>query len=76
MCVPGRGNHVRTPGGAENQAHARGRDTGLSQLFVTLRPTPHLVGEYSLVGEAEPGWERLAAGDRILKVRVLEATAK
>ena len=53
-----------------------GRDTGLSQLFVTLRPTPHLVGEYSLVGEAEPGWERLAAGDRILKVRVLEATAK
>jgi cyclophilin family peptidyl-prolyl cis-trans isomerase len=53
-----------------------GRDTGLSQLFVTLRPTPHLVGEYSLVGKAEPGWERLATGDRILKVKVLEgATA-
>jgi cyclophilin family peptidyl-prolyl cis-trans isomerase/uncharacterized SAM-binding protein YcdF (DUF218 family) len=47
-----------------------GRDTGLSQLFVTLRPTPHLVGEYTLVGKAEPGWERLATGDRIVKVRV------
>ena len=51
-----------------------GRDTGLSQFFVTLRPAPHLTGEYSLIGKAEPGWERLAAGDRILKVRVLEAT--
>ena len=50
-----------------------GRDTGLSQMFVTLRPAPHLVGEYSLVGQAEAGWERLAAGDRILKVRVREA---
>jgi cyclophilin family peptidyl-prolyl cis-trans isomerase/uncharacterized SAM-binding protein YcdF (DUF218 family) len=51
-----------------------GRDTGLSQLFVTLRRAPHLTGEYSLVGQAEPGWERLAVGDRILKVRVLEGT--
>ena len=49
-----------------------GRDTGLSQLFVTLRRAPHLTGEYSLIGQAEPGWERLATGDRILKVRVLE----
>jgi cyclophilin family peptidyl-prolyl cis-trans isomerase len=51
-----------------------GRDTGLSQFFVTLRPTPHLVGEYTLVGKAEPGWERLATGDRILKVNVVEDT--
>jgi cyclophilin family peptidyl-prolyl cis-trans isomerase len=51
-----------------------GRDTGLSQFFVTLRPTPHLVGEYTLVGKAEPGWERLATGDRILKVKVVEDT--
>ncbi len=50
-----------------------GRDTGLSQFFVTLRPAPHLDGAYSLIGKAEPGWERLAAGDRIIKVRVLEA---
>ncbi len=53
-----------------------GRDTGLSQFFVSLRPAPHLAGEYSLIGQAEPGWERLAAGDRILKVRVLEVGAK
>lgn len=53
-----------------------GRDTGLSQFFVTLRPAPHLTGEYSLVGRAEPGWERLAAGDRIIRARVLEAADK
>ncbi|MES1188770.1 MAG: ElyC/SanA/YdcF family protein [Myxococcales bacterium] len=51
-----------------------GRDTGLSQFFVALRRAPHLVGEYSLVGQAGPGWERLATGDRILKVQVLEGT--
>lgn len=50
-----------------------GRDTGSSQFFVTLRPTPHLAGEYSRAGLAGPGWEKLAAGDRILKVRVSEA---
>ncbi len=52
-----------------------GRDTGLSQFFVTLRPAPHLAGEYSLIGRADPlrDWERLAPGDRILGVRVLEA---
>ncbi|HVY30477.1 MAG TPA: peptidylprolyl isomerase [Polyangiaceae bacterium] len=43
-----------------------GRDTGSSQFFVTLRPTPHLMGQYSLVGQAAPGWEKLAAGDRLL----------
>lgn len=47
-----------------------GRDTGGSQLFVALRRAPHLDGEYSLIGRAGPGWERLAAYDRILKVRV------
>jgi cyclophilin family peptidyl-prolyl cis-trans isomerase len=50
-----------------------GRDTGLSQFFVALRPAPHLAAEYSQIGRAEPGWERLAPGDRILQVRVLEA---
>ncbi|MDF3070189.1 MAG: putative peptidyl-prolyl cis-trans isomerase [Polyangiaceae bacterium] len=49
-----------------------GRDTGVSQFFVTLRAAPHLAGEYSQIGEAEGGWDRLAAGDRILRVRVLE----
>lgn len=53
-----------------------GRDTGISQFFVTLREAPHLAGQYSQIGKADPGWERLAAGDRILKARVLEADAK
>lgn len=51
-----------------------GRDTGISQFFVALRPAPQLAGDYSLIGRAEPGWERLAAGDRIVEVRVLEAS--
>jgi cyclophilin family peptidyl-prolyl cis-trans isomerase len=50
-----------------------GRDTGGSQLFVTLRRAPHLDGEYSLIGSAGPGWDRLAIGDRIVKVRVTES---
>jgi cyclophilin family peptidyl-prolyl cis-trans isomerase len=50
-----------------------GRDTGISQFFVALRPAPHLAGDYSLIGRAEPSWDRLAPGDRILEVRVLEA---
>lgn len=53
-----------------------GRDTGRSQFFVTLRPAPHLAGEYSQIGKAEGAWERLVAGDRIVRVRVLEASAK
>jgi cyclophilin family peptidyl-prolyl cis-trans isomerase/HEAT repeat protein len=47
-----------------------GRDTGNSQFFVTLGRFPHLDGEYTRVGHAEPGWERLRAGDRILSARV------
>ncbi|HEY6079847.1 MAG TPA: peptidylprolyl isomerase [Polyangiaceae bacterium] len=49
-----------------------GRDTGGSQLFIALRRAPHLDGEYSLIGQAGPGWERLSPGDRILKMRVVE----
>jgi cyclophilin family peptidyl-prolyl cis-trans isomerase len=47
-----------------------GRDTGSSQLFVTLGRYPHLDGQYALLGEAGPGWDRVAAGDRILHARV------
>jgi cyclophilin family peptidyl-prolyl cis-trans isomerase len=48
-----------------------GRDTGSSQLFVTLGPYPHLDGDYPWIGRAEPGWESLAAGDVVQKVDVL-----
>jgi cyclophilin family peptidyl-prolyl cis-trans isomerase/HEAT repeat protein len=47
-----------------------GRDTGSSQLFVTLGRYPHLDGEYAWLGTAGPGWDRLAAGDRIAHVSV------
>lgn len=47
-----------------------GRDTGSSQFFVTLASFPHLDGDYALIGRAEPGWERLAQGDVVEKVRL------
>jgi cyclophilin family peptidyl-prolyl cis-trans isomerase len=47
-----------------------GRDTGSSQLFVTAGRYPHLDGQYAWLGVAGPGWDRVAAGDRILRVRV------
>ncbi|MEP7050445.1 MAG: peptidylprolyl isomerase [Pseudomonadota bacterium] len=47
-----------------------GRDTGSSQLFVTLGRYPHLDGQYAWVGQAGPGWNQIAAGDRILHARV------
>jgi cyclophilin family peptidyl-prolyl cis-trans isomerase/HEAT repeat protein len=50
-----------------------GRDTGSSQLFVTLGRYPHLDGQYAWLGQAGPGWDRVAAGDRILHVRVSPA---
>jgi cyclophilin family peptidyl-prolyl cis-trans isomerase len=50
-----------------------GRDTGTSQLFVTLGRYPHLDGDYAWLGEAGPGWDRIAAGDRIVHVSVSAA---
>jgi cyclophilin family peptidyl-prolyl cis-trans isomerase len=50
-----------------------GRDTGSSQLFVTLGRYPHLDGQYAWLGQAGPGWDRVAAGDRILHARVSSA---
>ncbi len=49
-----------------------GRDTGASQIFVTLDRYPRLDGNYAWLGRAEPGWARLAEGDRILEVSVVE----
>ncbi|HEX6277875.1 MAG TPA: peptidylprolyl isomerase, partial [Polyangiaceae bacterium] len=46
-----------------------GRDTGSSQFFVTLGRHPHLDGEYALVGRAGAGWNRIAEGDVVRKVR-------
>ena len=49
-----------------------GRDTGSSQMFVTLSRTPHLDGEYTRVGHAEGDWSLVAQGDVIRDVTVEE----
>jgi cyclophilin family peptidyl-prolyl cis-trans isomerase len=47
-----------------------GRDTGSSQMFVTLARSPQLDGEYAFVGQAEGDWDAVAEGDIVLAVRV------
>jgi cyclophilin family peptidyl-prolyl cis-trans isomerase len=47
-----------------------GRDTGSSQIFITLARYPHLDGEYPWVGRAEGDWGAVAEGDVIRAVRV------
>jgi cyclophilin family peptidyl-prolyl cis-trans isomerase len=47
-----------------------GRDTGSSQLFVTLGRYPHLDGDYARVGRAEGDWSAVAEGDVIREVKV------
>jgi len=48
-----------------------GRDTGSSQLFVTLARYPNLDQEYALIGKAEGEWNAVAEGDVIREVRVV-----
>lgn len=48
-----------------------GPDSGSSQFFVTLGPYPQLGGDYTRIGRAGPGWEKLAEGDAIQKAEVL-----
>jgi cyclophilin family peptidyl-prolyl cis-trans isomerase len=47
-----------------------GRDTGSSQLFVTLARYPHLDGQYAWVGNAVGDWDAIAEGDVIRSVHV------
>jgi cyclophilin family peptidyl-prolyl cis-trans isomerase len=47
-----------------------GRDTGSSQLFVTLGRYPHLDGEFARVGRARGDWAAVAEGDVIREVKV------
>jgi cyclophilin family peptidyl-prolyl cis-trans isomerase len=48
-----------------------GRDTGSSQLFVTLADQPHLDGDYSLVGSALGDWSAVAEGDVLQGIKVV-----
>ncbi len=47
-----------------------GRDTGSSQIFVTLARHPHLDGQYAWVGRASGDWDAVAEGDVVKAVRV------
>jgi cyclophilin family peptidyl-prolyl cis-trans isomerase len=49
-----------------------GRDTGSSQMFVTLSRTPHLDGDYAWIGRATGDWNSLAEGDTFTDVIVKE----
>jgi cyclophilin family peptidyl-prolyl cis-trans isomerase/uncharacterized SAM-binding protein YcdF (DUF218 family) len=49
-----------------------GRDTGSSQIFVTLSRTPHLDGEYAWVGRAQGDWWAVAQGDLVRDASVKE----
>jgi cyclophilin family peptidyl-prolyl cis-trans isomerase len=50
-----------------------GRDTGSSQLFVTLSRTPHLDGDYAWIGRGKGDWTALMEGDTIVDVKMKEA---
>jgi cyclophilin family peptidyl-prolyl cis-trans isomerase len=50
-----------------------GRDTGSSQLFVTLARTPHLDGDYAWIGRAKGDWTALMEGDTIVDVKIKES---
>lgn len=47
-----------------------GRDTGSSQIFVTLARFPHLEGDYARIGHAEGDWGSVAEGDVVRDARV------
>jgi cyclophilin family peptidyl-prolyl cis-trans isomerase len=47
-----------------------GRDTGSSQIFVTLSPEPTLYGDYPILGWADREWATAAEGDVIRSVEV------
>ena len=53
-----------------------GKDTGGSQWFVTHSPQPHLDGGYTVFGRVTSGMDvvdRIARGDRIIKISVTES---
>jgi cyclophilin family peptidyl-prolyl cis-trans isomerase/uncharacterized SAM-binding protein YcdF (DUF218 family) len=49
-----------------------GRDTGSSQLFVSLARYPHLDGQYTWVGRADGDWNAVMEGDLVHHVRLEE----
>jgi cyclophilin family peptidyl-prolyl cis-trans isomerase len=57
-------------GGLDVGVALAGRDTGSSQIFVTLARHPHLDGGYAWVGRADGDWDAVAEGDVVRAVHV------
>ncbi len=56
-----------------------GKDTGGSQWFATHAPQPHLDGGYTVFAQVTEGMEnidRIARGDRIKSIRIVEAASR
>jgi cyclophilin family peptidyl-prolyl cis-trans isomerase len=49
-----------------------GRDSGSSQIFVTLTQEPALYGDYPLLGWADSEWSMVAEGDMVERVEIKE----
>jgi cyclophilin family peptidyl-prolyl cis-trans isomerase len=47
-----------------------GRDTGSSQIFVTLTQEPALYGDYPVLGWADSDWSMVAEGDVVERVEI------
>ena len=63
--------------GILSMARKREPDTNGSQFFITLGPTPHLDGGYSIFGEVVDGMEAVESieqGDKILDIEVTGST--
>lgn len=60
--------------GALGMPRSQGFDTGGSQLFFSLVPTPHLDGQYTVFGQVTEGLDvldLLERGDRIVSAKVI-----
>ncbi len=59
--------------GALGMARARDPNSGSCQFYITLRPTPHLDGNYTVFGRVIEGMDvvkQLRQGDKILRIDI------
>jgi len=62
--------------GALGMARARDPNSGSCQFYITLRPTPHLDGNYTVFGRVIEGMgvvKKLRKGDKIIRIEIFHA---